>query len=135
MELGQKQYEEFAELAEEIDAKITRAAQRYNALIKAGDVPMDDDNRLHTGLISSCLDELSQGVEIRWETTWGFGGHDQGSCFYMKEDLLDDTWEKSIAIRAGEAIVCHRAKIMREKNREERAERVEYEILKEKFEK
>lgn len=135
MKLTEKNYQGFAEIGRELEKRLERASILYNAKIKAGGVLMSDYNKLHTGPISSYFDELRDGICIDWNTTWKFGGRDGGTCFYSVKNLLDDTWEESITERAEKAIKEYHMKVEKEKIRNEKAERFEYEILKEKFEK
>lgn len=132
MKLTEMKYQAFAQLASEIDDRIERASNLYNTLLEEAGVPLQDDNKLHNGKIY--LDALHNGIDIEWHTTWSYGGHAQGDCYFSMEDLLDDTWEESIKKRAEDTIKGYRKKVRGEKKRKAERDREQYDKLKKQFE-
>lgn len=132
MKLTEMKYRAFAQLASEIDERIERASKLYNTLLEEAGVPLRDEDKLHNGKIY--LDAIHNGIDIEWNTYWGYGGHAQGDCYFSTENLLDDTWEESIKKRAEDAIKSHQKKTRAKKRRQNDQDRVQYDKLKQKFE-
>ena len=132
MKLTEMKYQAFAQLASEIDNRIDRASNLYNTLLEEAGMSLRDEDKLHNG--TTYLDALHNGIDIEWQTTWSYGGHAQGDCYFSMEDLLDDTWEESIKKRANDKIKKHRKTVRGEKKRKTEQDRKQYEKLKQKFE-
>lgn len=132
MKLTEMKYRAFAQLASEIDERINRASNLYNALLEEAGIPLRDEDKLHNGKIY--LDALHNGIDIEWHTYWRYGGHASGDCYFSMEDLLDDTWEENIKRRANDKIKKHQKTVRGEKKRKTEQDREQYEKLKQKFE-
>ncbi len=132
MKLTEMKYKAFAQLASEIDNRIDRASNLYNTLLEEAGMSLRDEDELHNG--STYLDALHNGIDIEWETTWSYGGHAQGDCYFPMEQLLDDTWEESIRKRAEDIIKDYRKTVRGKKKRKTDQDREQYEKLKKQFE-
>ena len=132
MKLTEMKYKAFAQLASEIDNRIDRASNLYNTLLEEAGIPLRDEDKLHNGV--TYLDALHNGIDIEWQTSWSYGGHASGDCYFPMEQLLDDTWEESITKRAEDTIKDYRKKIRGEKKRETKRDREQYDKLKKQFE-
>ena len=132
MKLTEMKYQAFAKLASEIDDRIERASNLYNTLLEEAGMSLRDEDKLHNG--TTYLDALHNGIDIEWQTSWSYGGHASGDCYFPMEQLLDDTWEESIRKRAEDTIKDYRKKIRGEKKRETKRDREQYDKLKKQFE-
>lgn len=132
MKLTKMKYQAFAQLASEIDERINRASNLYNTLLEEAGIPLRDEDKLHNG--TTYLDALHNGIDIEWQTSWSYGGHASGDCYFPMEQLLDDTWEASIRKRADDAIKNHQKKTKEKEIWQSNKDRKQYEELKKQFE-
>ena len=132
MNFTQARYEAFARLATEVDSRIERACKLYNSLLEEAGVPLSDAIQWHNGTL--WLDDLHAGVDLEWETSWRYGGHDSGSNYIPMNCIIDDTWEEEVTKRAKETISNHQSKEQAKVKREDDTDREEFNRLKAKFE-
>lgn len=126
MSITREQYTAIYKGFNNLEKAIEIAADKYNTARKKAGLPCLDDDLWWSGDVTELE---ASGATIHWETTWGYGGRDSGTCFIPAEALCIETQEQYIEQKVADDKKIYLAKQRKERADERKAKREEIKRL------
>ena len=127
MALNRETYDAIRSASKPIEDAVDRAQNLYNKILLDGGVDSVDD---HTLWRDGTASYYGNYVEINWEVSWRYGGHDEGSYEIPAKALFDDTWEQEVTHLANAVLDERNKKLRNEKASKKKKEKAQYARLK-----